>query len=50
MSKAERTFDLWKGLRSLFKLNQDRNRRNEQRHVDPALVTFARLGLLAYYR
>lgn len=48
MSKAERSFDLFKGIRSLFAKGTQACRRRSQ-HVDPALLSFARLGLLAYY-
>ena len=49
MSKAERSFDLFKGIRSLFGKGSEKVLRRGSDHVDPALLSFARLGLLAYY-
>lgn len=49
MSKAEKTFNVVKFIRSLFKTNRDKPYRPGPQHVDPALVSFARLGLLSYY-
>ncbi len=49
MSKAEKTFNLFEFIRSLFKSTTDKPYHPSPQHVDPALVSFARLGLLAYY-
>ena len=48
--KSERTFNLMEGLKSLFKVLVGDPYYHESRCADPSLVTFARLGLLAYYR
>ena len=47
MSKAEHTFNFWKALRSLFAPAKQSDRRFSE--YDPAVLSFARLGLLAYY-
>lgn len=49
MSKAESSFNLIEGLKSLFKQISKKEYRPESKSVDPALLSFARLGLLAYY-
>jgi hypothetical protein len=38
MSKAERTFDLKKGLMSLFHLGEKKPAYHHTDHVDPALI------------
>jgi hypothetical protein len=48
MMKSESTLNLFETIRSFFTKVYERPYRPSQR-VDPALLSFARLGLLAYY-
>lgn len=49
MSKAERTFNLKESILSLFKSHHKQTVRTSSHGYDPAVLSFARLGLLAYY-
>lgn len=46
---AEKKFNLIKAIRSLFARHNTEPYRSNPQHVDPALLAFARLGLLSYY-
>ncbi len=49
MSKAERTFNLKESILSLFKGVKKESARSQSQGYDPVALSFARLGLLAYY-
>jgi len=48
MMKSESTLNLFETVRSFFTKLHEKPYQPSQR-VDPALLSFARLGLLAYY-
>lgn len=48
--KSERRFNLKEAVKSLLRVLVGDSGYHESRCADPSLVTFARLGLLAYYR
>ncbi len=48
MMKSESTLNLFETIRSFFTKGSSDTYRPSQK-VDPALISFARLGLLAYY-
>ena len=50
MMKSESTLNLLESIKSFLTRSKEKPYRpNQSQNVDPALISFARLGLLAYY-